>query len=63
MPMQHGKAIAGCMAYQLYKACANGLGDLEWKLNNLMIRPEFLQVVPLSGVQLGFQASEGVTTR
>jgi hypothetical protein len=31
-PTRHAKAIAMSMAYSLYLQCAEGTGDLEWKV-------------------------------
>ena len=35
-PMRHGKAIAMCMAYQMYEQCAEGGVDPDWKLEKPM---------------------------
>ncbi len=44
-PMRHGKALAYCMAYQMYRECALGFADPEWKLDKPMDGPEFRQVL------------------
>ena len=40
-PMQHGKAIGYSMAYEMYKDCALGKVNLEWKVDKPMTGPEF----------------------
>ena len=39
--MRHGKAIAMCLAYEMYMECTEGGLDLEWKLDKPMTGPEF----------------------
>ena len=40
-PANHGKAIAGVMAYALYEQCAQGGVHPDWKLDKYMTAPEF----------------------
>ena len=40
-PMQHGKAIGYSMAYEMYKDCASGKVNPEWKVEKPMTGPEF----------------------
>ena len=49
-PMRHGKAIAMCMAYALYKHCAEGEVDPEWKVTPVT-GPKFRQQMSLQMVQ------------
>ena len=42
-PVRHGKAIAMCMAYQMYKECAGGNLDPEFKVDVPMTAKEFRQ--------------------
>ena len=40
-PANHGKAIAGVMAYALYEQCAEGGVHPDWKMEKCMSAPEF----------------------
>ena len=40
-PMQHGKAIAYCTAYEMYKECAVGKVAPIWKVEKPMTGPQF----------------------
>ncbi len=42
-PANHAKAIAYTMAFEIYKMCAEGLVDEEWKIDKPMDSPEFRQ--------------------
>ena len=39
--MRHGKAIAKCQAWEMYKECASGTIDPEWKLDSPLSSPNF----------------------
>ncbi len=43
--MRHGKAIVKSMAFEMYKMCANGLVNPDWKVDSPMDGPEFRQVL------------------
>ena len=49
-PLRHGKAIAMSMAYSLYKHCAEGDVDPEWKVP-VISGPKFRQKMSLQMVQ------------
>jgi hypothetical protein len=40
-PMRHAKAFASVMAYQMYRECAEGNLNTEWKLNKPMTAKDF----------------------
>ena len=40
-PMRHAKAFSSVMAFQMYKECAEGVIDPEWKLNKPMSAKDF----------------------
>ena len=40
-PMRHGKALALCMAWQMYVDCASGDVDPDWKLDKPLTSPKF----------------------
>ena len=40
-PMRHGKALALCMAWQMYSDCASGEVDPDWKLDKPLTSPKF----------------------
>lgn len=43
--MRHAKAFAGVMAYQMYRECAEGNINPEWKLNEPMNAKDFREVL------------------
>lgn len=40
-PGMHGACVGFCMAYEIYKDCAEGRVDPEWKISNPVGGPEF----------------------
>ena len=40
-PMKHGKALALCMSWQMYRDCASGEVDPDWKLDKPLTSPQF----------------------
>lgn len=42
-PTRHGKAFSKCMAYELYKHCASGSVDPDWKVDNPLSAKGFRQ--------------------
>ena len=50
-PMRHGKAIGYCMAYQMYKECAEGSVNRLWKLDKPMSATEFRERASLQMCQ------------
>ena len=55
-PMRHGKAIAMSMAHQIYKHCAEGRLEPEWKVDQPMNGPEWRTKLSLQMCE--YQASE-----
>jgi hypothetical protein len=51
-PTRHAKAIAMCMAYNLYNCCAEGTVDPDWKVIPVS-RPKFYQRMSLQMVKYG----------
>ena len=49
--MRHGKAIGYCMAYQMYKECAEGSVNRLWKLDKPMNVTEFRERASLQMCQ------------
>ena len=43
--MCHANAFAGLMAYQMYRECAEGIVNLDWKLNEPMNAKDFREVL------------------
>ncbi len=43
-PINHGKLTALTMIFEIYKMCAEGAVDNEWKINNRILTPQFCQV-------------------
>ncbi len=43
--MPHGKSIALSMSCQIYKMCADGHVDDEWKFDNVIDGPEYGQIL------------------
>ncbi len=44
-PMRLGKAIALCMAYEIYKMCTEGVVDPGWKIEKPLSGPQFSSIV------------------